>query len=129
MQHPLAKIANLIRLICVLALVMVGFAHKPVAADPVSVQFAAYILPDGKLPTLCLNDTSTQPGKDMPHDHGCDACRLAAAILMPEPPHLGAQAVAFAVVAHVAERQYHLTRALYPPSSGPRAPPSAVITA
>lgn len=112
-----------------MALVMVGFAHKPVAVDPVSLQFAAYVLPDGKLPTLCLNQTSTQPEKGTLRDHGCEACRLAAAILMPEPPGVASQAIAFSTVTHVAERQYHLTRTLYPPSSGPRAPPASVILA
>jgi hypothetical protein len=116
-----------IRLACVIALVMVGFSHKPVAADPASIQFAAYVLPDGKLPTLCINDTATQPEKGMLHDQGCDACRLVAAILMPEPPSVASQAVAFSTVTHVAERQYNLMRALYPPSSGPRAPPASVI--
>lgn len=129
MQRLHAKYATSIRLICVIALMMVGFAHKPVAVDPVSLQFAAYVLPDGKLPTLCLNETSTQPEKGMVHDYGCDACRLAAAILMPEPPGIASQAVAFSTMTHVAERQYHLTRALYPPSSGPRAPPTSVMTA
>lgn len=129
MQHSFAKSANLIRLICVLALVMVGFAHKPVAADPVSVRFAEYVLPDGKLPTLCLNDISTQPEKGMLHDHGCDACRLAAAILMPEAPSIGAQAVEFSAIVRTVERQYRLALALYPPSCGPRAPPSSMMTA
>jgi hypothetical protein len=117
------------RLICALALMMVAFAHQPLAADPVALQFSAYILPDGTLPTLCVTDNGAQPVKGVVHDHGCDACRVAAAILMPEPPRLGAQAIEFANVTRIVERQYRLTRALYPPSSGPRAPPLSVILA
>ena len=120
------KASAVLRFICAIALVMVGFAHKPLPAMPPQVQFAAYTLPDGKLPTLCLNDTATQPEKGGLHDHGCDACRLTASILMPEPPSIGALAVAFATVARTVERQYRLQRALYPPNSGPRAPPSFV---
>jgi hypothetical protein len=129
MQHALAKSATFVRLICVIALVMVGFAHKPAAAEPVSLRFAAYILPDGTLPTLCVTDNGSpksDPGGVL-HDHGCDACRLSGAILMPEPPLLGAQAVAFSTVMRAVERVYRLKLALYPPSSGPRAPPPTVI--
>jgi hypothetical protein len=118
------------RLICALALMMVGFAHQPVVAQPAAVQFAAYVLPDGTLPTLCVYDdgSRSQPAKGI-HDHGCDACRLAAAILMPEAPSLGAQAIAFSAIARTIERHYRLARTLYPPNSGPRAPPVSVILA
>jgi hypothetical protein len=114
-------IAAIVRLMSVIALVMVGFAHKPVVAQPLKLQFAAYILPDGTLPTLCLNDDPSQPATLA--DHGCDACRLAAAILVPAPPRIAAHAIAFSTVVAVFARQHALVRSLYPPSSGPRAPP------
>jgi hypothetical protein len=124
-------VSNVVRILCVLALVMVGFAHKPLAALPTAVQFAAYILPDGTLPTLCVTDNGAQKGDPSRalHDTGCDACRLAATILMPEPPAIGAQAIEFSIAIRIAERQYRIERALYPPSSGPRAPPPTVILA
>jgi hypothetical protein len=129
MKKARATTSEILRLICVVALMMAGFAHKPPPAMPRQVQFAAYVLPDGKLPTLCLNDSATDPQKGALHDYGCDACRLAASILMPEPPRVGAQAIAFATIVRTVERQYRLQRALYPPSSGPRAPPFSVILA
>jgi hypothetical protein len=129
MDWPVLRSVTLLRVICVFALVMIGFAHRPVAADPVKLQFAAYILPDGTLPTLCLNEAPTQPEKGVLYNHGCEACRLSAAILLPEPPSIAAQAAEFATVARTIERQYELELALYPPSSGPRAPPSSVILA
>jgi len=114
------------RLICVMALVMVGFAHKPVEAAPLSVQLAAYLLPDGNLPSLCLTDDGSQP-KGMVKDHGCDACRLSAAVITPTPPGLAGQTIAFSTVVRIFEREHRLVRALYPPSSGPRAPPVSVM--
>lgn len=115
-----------VRITCVLALVMVGFGHKPVVAAPLQVQFSAYILPDGTLPTLCVTDNGDQQPKGTMKDHGCDACRLAAMILTPAQPDIEGQAIAFSTVVRVFERQHRLVRAIYPPSSGPRAPPQIV---
>jgi hypothetical protein len=89
-----------VRAMIVVALTMIGFAHKPVAAElPASIQYAAYTLPDGTLPILCVTvtgdeDISGQP-KGAAHSYGCDACRLAASVLVPEPPSIVAHAVEF----------------------------------
>lgn len=114
---------GLLRLACVLALVMVGFAHKPVSAYPAQALAAAYQLPDGTYASICFDDDHA----GAPHtakDFGCDACRLTGAILVPAPPSVSGLAIAFAGEVKVFERRQRLSRALYPPSSGPRAPPA-----
>ena len=119
-----------VRLVCMLALVMVGFAHKPVMAEaPFAVQFAAYVLPDGTLPTLCITDDGRQKSKpgDVVMDRGCDACRLSATVLLPTPPQVGAATLIYSYEAPLFERQVYLVQRLYPPSSGPRAPPYTVM--
>ncbi|SCB61721.1 hypothetical protein GA0061105_12243 [Rhizobium aethiopicum] len=121
--------SGLLRLICAIALMMVGFAHKPPPPVALQVQLAAYVLPDGQFPTFCLNDNAAQPEKGTVHDYGCEACRLAGSIMVPEPPSVGAQAMVFATIARTIERQFQLQRAPYPPNSRPRAPPSPVIFA
>jgi hypothetical protein len=113
------------RILCVMTLVMVGFAHKPLAEAPLALQFAAYVLPDGSLPTLCLNEDPSKPAKM--GDHGCDACRLAAAVLVPVPPQIGALAISYSYAAPFVGRRTYLSQRLYPPSSGPRAPPPTVM--
>lgn len=73
-----------VRMICALALLCLGLAHRmPVleAADqPLSL---AYRLPDGSAPALCMAEGSRQAKRVEPD---CDACRLASATILPEPP-------------------------------------------
>lgn len=78
------KGAVLTRVLCALALVMLGFGSHAFAdpsADPYSSQYA---LPDGSYTSLC------QPGDDkggVPHDaaHHCDICVMAAGHLFAPP--------------------------------------------
>jgi hypothetical protein len=121
------------RMMIVVALTMIGFAHKPVMAGslPASIEYAAYTLPDGTLPVICITVSGDEDmgstAKGGMAAYGCDACRLAATILVPEPPTVNVSAVEFPRkrCAHcedipkpdVAET----SRAL------PRAPPSAFL--
>lgn len=126
MVHKRTLSAALLHIMCAVALMMIGFAHKPVPSLLPEVQFAAYLLPDGKLPSLCVTDTGDEPGKNLPHHSGCDACRLSGAILLSEPPTVTLLVAELAAAAAVLERYFHLHPRLHPPSSGPRAPPSSV---
>ena len=90
MTNRKGQISRWTRIICALALILVGFAHKPPQAFttvPAS-EFAAYVLPDGTLPFLC--DVANLDGDKGPmHDHGrCEACLLSASTLLPPPPSL-----------------------------------------
>ena len=61
-----------------LAMATLGFAHKPVAATTLSaVELAAYALPDGTLPDLCLTGQSHEPTAAIAGH--CDACALSHA--------------------------------------------------
>lgn len=87
------EMGRLTRILCALALILVGFAHKPphvVTTVPAS-EVAAYTLPDGTVPMLC--DLANLADDD--HDHGpsqgplrCEACLLSASTLAPPPPGL-----------------------------------------
>ena len=72
----------------VLAQLTLGFAHQSVSSLPSSaalVDLAAYALPDGTLPDVCLNGGDTGTG---PKAHPCDACVLTSApglAVGPEP--------------------------------------------
>lgn len=90
----------MMRIFIIVALTMIGFAHKPVSAElPASVQYAAYTLPDGTLPVLCVTVTGDEDmgdaGKGAGHYHGCDACRLAGTVLVPDAPMLVGSAIEF----------------------------------
>jgi hypothetical protein len=122
-----------LRILCAVALVFVGFAHQlPAAAagefDP--AELAQYVLPDGTLPTLCVTttDKSGQDQHDKAHSHGCEACRISAAILLPAADIAGA-VIPFAPAVELPIRTEAFHRQLFPPNTGPRAPPSDPIPA
>lgn len=70
--------AGLVALLA-LALVLVGFGHRMALTGPVDL--AAYAMPDGTLPVLCL-EGGAETGKT-DRAPSCPACTLAAAILLP----------------------------------------------
>ncbi|MCA2410369.1 hypothetical protein GYN07_02770 [Rhizobium leguminosarum bv. viciae 248] len=123
-----------LRILCAVALVFVGFAHQlPAAAagefDP--AELAQYALPDGTLPTLCVTvtDKSGENQHDKAHSHGCEACRISASILLPVPMDIAGAAILFAAAVELPIRTEAFRRQLFPPNTGPRAPPSDPIPA
>jgi hypothetical protein len=123
-----------LRILCAVALVFVGFAHQlPAAAagefDP--AELGQYVLPDGTLPTLCVTttDKSGQSQHDKAHSHGCEACRISTAILLPAPADIAGAAIPFAATVELPIRTEAFHRQLFPPNTGPRAPPSDPIPA
>jgi hypothetical protein len=116
------------RMICVVALVLLGLAHSPVVlpAPQLSAQeIAALTLPDGTLPELCL-PAEDGKGKPLGASSDCEACRISAAVLLPAPADTIGRVMAFAssiVLPQPAEAHY---RQLFPPDSHPRAPPVTV---
>jgi len=72
----------LLRIFCAMVFLSVGFGHRAPAAIAREVQSVAYLLPDGSFADLCIADSGqkhARPSAD------CEACRLAGAILLPEP--------------------------------------------
>lgn len=118
----------LVRILCAVALLSVGFAHSPAvssAAELTAVELAQYRLPDGTLPVLCVTE-KTPDGKEHSKAYmpGCEACRISAAALLPTPPTEICEHLAFVRDDAVVARNEAFRRQLYPPNSGPRAPPA-----
>ena len=75
----------MLRIMCVVALTLVAFAHRPVALPETSgFDLAAYTLPDGSVPVLCITDdgdgSSGHAGSG-----SCEFCRIATSIVLPAP--------------------------------------------
>lgn len=122
-----------VRLLCVCALLALAFAHRPIAvqaADLPVEELAAYTLPDGTVPVLCL--AGTDHGDHEQHSGfgstGCEACRLSAAILLPVPPLVGVARAALSADVPLPPRVEAFVRQLFPPNAAPRAPPSVTVT-
>ncbi|ARY04720.1 hypothetical protein [Brucella melitensis] len=119
-----------IRILSVLALVFVGFAHKPIdLAAQDSYLIAQYKLPDGSYSALCIGNRSsdaTDHGSDQhPNKNGCDACRLSSAFLCPAPANSTGAMPLIAMVDGSIPPQPILRQNVYPPSAPPQAPPFA----
>ena len=124
MTRRMTRWAACLRILCAVALLSVGFAHRPVMAAnaPSAAELAQYVLPDGTLPDLCLDGMvdgkakHAMPGK-------CEACRIGSAMLVPAPADLSGAMLAFRRVAALplVEEALHSRRER--PGAPPRAPP------
>ena len=126
MRTGLTKWMIAVRMLCALAILSVGFAHRMPAAlaAPALPSLTVYALPDGSMPVLCLPGTPDDSGKGKTFaGKNCEACRLAASMLLPEPPaslpvlHALVRETALPVVPETVHHR------LFPPNLGPRAPP------
>ncbi|QFI66386.1 hypothetical protein EKH55_1512 [Sinorhizobium alkalisoli] len=118
-----------VRLLAAFALLLLAFAHKPGVAQHASPALSAeYRLPDGAFADICFGthgvDGGPQRGKAPAVAPVCEACRLAASILLPLPPKQSGPAVNGSWMASrpaVADQVTSVARRLLPPS---RAPPA-----
>jgi hypothetical protein len=120
-----------VRILCALAILFVGFAHQPVAiADTIPDELAFYTFPDGTQPVICISDDETTGHTDKHfHNHGCDACRIAASALLPTPADATGDPLQFAsstVLPIVVEA---VPQRVIPRNTAPRAPPALRIVA
>lgn len=80
---PKVKTATkILRIVCAMVFLSVGFAHRTPAAIAADVQSVVYSLPDGTFADLCIADRGQKhanPAGD------CEACRLAGAVILPSP--------------------------------------------
>ncbi|PDT84423.1 hypothetical protein [Sinorhizobium sp. BJ1] len=116
-----------VRLLAAVALVFLSFAHKPALATGQNAALAAeYRLPDGSFAEICFGTEGVdhRGSKSVPIAPSCEACRLAASVLVPEPPQASVRAYKGNWLAEppVAEIRVALSPLrLLPP---PRGPPS-----
>ncbi len=116
-----------VRILCAVALLFVGFAHQPVVAtaDEISpLEIAQYRLPDGSLPILCITYKDAD-GKvhGKAYAPGCETCRIASAAVLPTPSTDVYERLVSPRGEIVVAKSEAFYRQLYPPNTGPRAPP------
>lgn len=123
-----------VRILCALALVSVGFAHQlpaTIGGGGGPTDYAAYALPDGSLPTICVTvtDDTGKASHDHADNHGCEACRISATAMLPSPADTAGAPVGYAVAEAPPLQAVVFHRHPFPPNTGPRAPPSDPATA
>lgn len=116
----------MVRILCALALLFVGFGHQPAGmAENTPFNVAAYALPDGTLPVLCVSesdDSQKDSGKHI-HAQGCEACRISASVLLPSPVDNLGERMRPAAIAPMRPFIRVAQRRILSPSTAPRAPP------
>ncbi|ASY63038.1 hypothetical protein SJ05684_c15960 [Sinorhizobium sojae CCBAU 05684] len=118
-----------VRLLTAFALLFLAFAHKPGLAQQASPALSAeYLLPDGTFADICFGthgvDGDSRHGKAPAKAPVCEACRLAASIVLPSPPEEGGPVVNGSWLVSrpdVADQVTLVARRLLPPSRGPPA--------
>jgi len=79
------QLKAMIRILCVIALVFVGFSHKLIAPSPSApVDIASYALPDGTLPFLCIGGQSSDSDANAALFASCEFCRISTAVVLPD---------------------------------------------
>ena len=116
-----------LRLLCALSLLLVAFAHRPL--DPTaagstfaSVDLAAFVLPDGSLPDLCL--TGEVDGANHSAATHCEACRIVSAVDLPSPVDGYVVTRWLAAVELAVPQDARLAYPALRPGASPRGPPS-----
>ena len=126
MKTGMTRTALWLRIVCAVLLLCLGFAHKPLYAQPSSDPASSYyLLPDGTFASLCIDNADHgKPGKSW-LGSGCEACRLSSSVLLPTPGDDGHAPVSrdCNVVEFPAGVAYRATAA-WRPGSPVRGPPS-----
>jgi len=116
--------SGLVRTLCALSLLLVAFAHQPLvssaAAAYADVDIAEYVLPDGTLPSLCLDGEEDEHHSVVNH---CEACRIVSSVVLPSPfdGYVVNRLIAVAELTIVQDVRF--TRPFLRPSASPRGPP------
>lgn len=127
-----ANWAVILRILCAIALLSLGLSHR-VPVDTSSypaTELSNYVLPDGTVPELChsLDDKGTHGS----HHDGtvpavCEACRVAASMLIPVPwDATGSTLPVQLTIALASEDNLFVTPVLVP-AALPRAPPATML--
>jgi hypothetical protein len=115
-----------VRIIGALALVFVAYAHRvPLATQSALPDVQAYAFPDGSLPVICVTGPAEKEPQKQAHALPCDACLVAASVLLPQPEDLADAAFTSSAPALPPAAAGDLSLGTWPPAAPPTAPPLA----
>lgn len=123
------RLGAYVRILCALALLAVGFAHKPPVVQQTTftaAELALYTLPDGTLPDLCLTDKAGLGAQHGTLGSDCDACRISASIVLPCPSHSTGEGPRRDFVRLLPPVDGPPALRLRAPNAKPRAPPALI---
>ncbi|WP_457582585.1 hypothetical protein [Ensifer canadensis] len=114
-----------VRIFCALVFAVFALVQLPAgAAMRAAPDMAAYVLPDGSLPDLCVTGHDDPDGKGGTKAHGCQSCCLASPLLLPTPQAFHAKTASVFLALSSPAAGLLLARQVLLAGSGPRAPPA-----
>lgn len=123
MSKSFNLLSQTLRILCAVALLSVGFAHKPPVIPVAQVVSEVLPLPDGTLPSLCLPGVIADDSKGTMVHGTCDACIIASAILVPTPvAHSGERLLPAGEIIRPDRARFDASPVLMA-NAAPRAPP------
>ncbi|GIL03139.1 MAG: hypothetical protein BroJett030_30380 [Alphaproteobacteria bacterium] len=122
MRRRIRPLHAVLSLLPALALGLLAFAHQPVRVG--TAEAAAYVLPDGSAAVICRGEGADEQGTGTVGGD-CDACRLSASVLLPQPSLAASLALEAARHASAAGAPPALVRPAFAPAAPPTAPPTA----
>ncbi|HUH50225.1 MAG TPA: hypothetical protein VLZ56_10280 [Mycoplana sp.] len=123
------RLWGLVRVLCAIALLSVGFAHKPPVLgvpDGIAHVDYQYVLPDGTLPDNCLSMAGGRDG-GLAFGKDCEACRLGAAAALSGPADTLGEPMPRERERRAPIRTEAFFHRLFPPNAPPRGPPSGLL--
>jgi hypothetical protein len=124
MRFGLSARQIFVRLLCAFSVALVAFGHAPLSLPRTgTLALAAYALPDGSQPVICMTDAAGKGNHKQAHRNGCDACRISSSFFLPAPDCVASVERVEAPVVPTLPSALRIVRAAYPPSAPPQAPP------
>lgn len=126
-MRRLAPVSRLfVRLLTVLSLALIAFGHQPLRlGEAGDVDLAAYVLPDGSLPALCLSGEGGTDGSTGAASSLCSACLLTGSFHLCPPPAASLPDPGESHVLLAGLEAQVGVRPAFSPSAPPTAPPLA----
>lgn len=104
-------------------MIWIGFAHRPVINPTAAsnIDLAAYTLPDGSIPVICLADDGKRDHTSL---QGCPDCTIANSIIVPERAEIGAISIIEINFNLGPHRQFALSNTIQLAGAPPTGPPN-----
>ncbi len=129
MVRGMDKAVVMMRMLCVIALACLSFAHRPALAAPLSpAELAAITLPDGTVADICFSDGVGHAKTKGTYGRDCEACRIGAGLLLPQPSDVAGDVIAFAEVGDRPLIEAAVQGHRFQPGAPPTAPPHPAIS-
>jgi hypothetical protein len=119
-------ICNAISIISIFAMIWIGLAHRSVINPTATsnIDLAAYTLPDGSIPVICLaNDGERDHGSQK----GCPDCTIANSIIIPQRSEIDAISIVAVDITIKPRRKFTLSNTIQLASAPPTGPPKTSL--